>query len=86
MFGCQTVLEMGFRSAEGGFRSGRAQKPHTSPPTPASALKKIYKGRVKHRHVAWCLEREEDGRVSRGVLETENGLQEREKVREIERK
>ena len=46
------------------------------------ALKKIYKGRVKHKHGAWCLEREKHGRVSRGMLETEHYLQEREKERE----
>ena len=77
--GCRIALEMGFRSVWECFRSGRAQKPHTSPTTPARALKKIYTGRVKHKHGVWCLEREEHERVSRGVLETEHGLQEREK-------
>ena len=75
-------MEMGFRSVWECFRSGRAQKPHTSPTTPARALKKIYTGRVKRKHGVWCLEREEHERVSRGVLETEHGLQEREKERE----
>ena len=52
-----------------------------SPTTPARALKKIYTGRVKRKHGVWCLEREEHERVSRGMLETEHGLQEREKER-----
>ena len=82
MSNCRIALEMGFRSAWGRFRSGRAKKPHISPTTPARALKKIYTGRVKHKHGVWCLEREEHERVSRGVLETEHGLQEREKERE----
>ena len=82
MSDCRIALEMGFRSVWECFRSGRAQKPHTSPTTPARALKKIYTGRVKRKHGVWCLEREEHGRVSRGVLETEHGLQEREKERE----
>ena len=71
-------MEMGFRSVWGSIRSGRAQKPHTSPTTPAPAPKKIYTGRVKHKYGAWCLEREEHGRVRRGMLETEHDLQERE--------
>ena len=82
--GCRIALEMGFRSVWECFRSGRAQKPHTSPTTPARALKKIYTGRVKRKHGVWCLEREEHKRVSRGVLETEHGRQEREKERESE--
>ena len=80
--GCRIALEMGFRSVWECFRSGRAQKPHTSPTTTARALKKIYTGRVKRKHGVWCLEREEHERVSRGVLETEHGLQEREKESE----
>ena len=64
--GCRVALEMGFRSVWGCVRSGRAQKPHTRPTTPAPAPKKIYTGRVKHKHVAWCLKREELGRVSIG--------------------
>ena len=80
-------MEMGFRSAWGSVRSGRARKPHTSLTTPALALKKyIYMGRVKQRDGVWSLEREEHGRVIRGMLETELGLQEREKGREIERR
>ena len=66
--GCRIALEMGFRSVWECFRSGRAQQPHTSPTTPARALKKIYTGRVKRKHGAWCLEREEHERVSRGCL------------------
>ena len=53
---------MGLRSVSGSIRSGRAQKPHTSPTTPAPAPKKIYTGRVKHKYGAWCLEREEKRR------------------------
>ena len=59
-----------------------AQKPHKSPTSPAPVLKKIYTGRVKHEHSAWCFERGEHERASRGGLETKHGLQEREKVRE----
>ena len=60
------------------------QAGHKSPtqvPQPPRALKKIYTGRVKRKHGVWCLEREEHARVSRGVFETEHGLQEREKER-----
>ena len=80
---CRIALEMSFRSVWECFRSGRAQKLHTSSTTPARALKKIYTGRVKRKHGVWCLEREEHGRVSRGVLETKHGLQEREKEKSI---
>ena len=80
--GCRVALEMGFRSAWGSIRSDRAQKPLISPTTPAPALKKIYTGIVKHKNRVWCLEREEHGRVSRGVLETEHGLQRAEEERE----
>ena len=82
MSDCRVALEMGFRRVWESFRSGRAQKPRTSPTTPAPVLKKIHTGRVKHKHGACCLEREGHGRVSRGVLETKLGLQEREKERE----
>ena len=57
--GCRVALEIGFRGVCGGIRSGRAQEPHTSPTTPSPAPKKIYTWRVKHKHGAWCLEREE---------------------------
>ena len=67
-----------FCSAWGRFRSGRAQKPHTSPTPPAPALKKIYTGRVKHRNGVCYLERAEHERVSRRMLETDQGLEERE--------
>ena len=43
---CRIALEMGFRGVWGCVRYDRAQKPHTSPTTPAPALKKIYTGRV----------------------------------------
>ena len=36
---CRVALEMGFRGVWGSFKSGRAQKPHTSPTTPSPALK-----------------------------------------------
>ena len=63
---CQIALEMGFRSVLRSIRSGRTQNPHTSPTAPAPAPKKIYTGRVKHKHSVWSLERDEHGRVSRG--------------------
>ena len=78
---CRIALEMGFRSVWECFRSGRAQKPHTSPTTTARALKKIYTGRVKRKHGVWCLEREEHERVSRGCLK-QNMASRREKKRE----
>ena len=37
---CRIAFEMGFRSVWGSIGSGRAQKPHTRPTTPAPALKK----------------------------------------------
>ena len=74
-------MEMGFRSVWECFRSGRAQKPHTSPTTPARALKKIYMGRVKRKHGGWFLEREEHERASRGCLK-QNMASRREKKRE----
>ena len=80
---CRIALEMGFRSVRGSFTSGRAQKPHTSPRTPAPELKKIHTGRVKHKHSARCPERKEHGRVSGVMRGTGHGLQEREKEREI---
>jgi len=57
------------------IRQGTTKAPH-SPTTPARALKKIYTGRVKHKHGVWCLEREEKSmNVSvGGMLETEHGL------------
>ena len=44
MSDCRIALEMGFRSVWESFRSSRAQKPHTSPTTPARALKKNTRG------------------------------------------
>ena len=79
---CRIALEMGFRSVWGSIRSGRAQKPHTSPTTPAPALKKIYTGRVKHKHGVWCLEREEKSMdVSVGGCLKQNMAFRREKKR-----
>ena len=82
MSDCRIALEMGFRSVWECFRSGRAQKPHTSPTTPARALKKIYTGRVKHKHGVWCLEREEKSmNVSVGGCLKQNMAFRREKKR-----
>ena len=75
---CQIALEKGIAALGGALN----QAGHKSPITPAPALKKIYTGRVKDRHGVWCLEREEHGRASSGVLETEHFPQEREKERE----
>ena len=52
-----------------------------SPTTPAPALKKIYTGQVKHEHGFDAL-REKGMDVSRWVLQTGHGLEERKKERE----
>ena len=40
-------------------QAGHKSSTPPSPTTPPRALKKIYTGRVKHKHGVWCLEREE---------------------------
>ena len=62
------------------------ESPTQVPQPPRVRQRKNIRGEVstmlKHKHGVWCLEREEHGRVSRGMLETEHCLQEREKERE----
>ena len=74
-------MEMGFRSVWDSFRSSRAQKPHTSPTTPARALKKIYTGESSASIVFGAL-REKSMNVSVGGCLKQNMASRREKERE----
>ena len=77
-------MEKGFRGVWGSIRSDGPQKPHTSPTAPAPAPKKHIRGELNTSMVFDALrEKGVDVPVGR-VLETEHGLQEREKERESE--
>ena len=58
-------MEMGFRSVWGSSRSGRAQKPHTSPTIPAPALKKYIRGEFNTSMVLGALREKSINMVSR---------------------
>ena len=79
MSDCRIALEMGFRSAWESFRSGRAQKPQTSPTTPARALKeKNIRGELNTSMVFGTL-REKSMDVSVGGCLKQNMAPRREK-------
>ena len=77
------VVELFWKWVSAAFGRVLDQAGHKSPThkshNPRACPKEKYAGRVKHKHVAWCLEREEHELASRVMLETEHGLQEREK-------
>ena len=74
-------MEMGFRSVWESFRSSRAQKPHTSPTTPARALKKNIRGELNTCMVFGAL-REKSMNVSVGGCLKQNMASRREIKRE----
>ena len=84
MSDCRIALEMGFRSVWESFRSGRAQKPHTSPTTPARALKKNIRGELNTNRVFGAL-REKSTKVPVGGCLKQDMASRREKKREKKR-
>ena len=71
-------MEMGFRSAWESFKSGRAQKPHTSPAIPAPVLKKNIRGELNTSMVFGAL-REKSMGVSVGGCSKQSMISRREK-------
>ena len=81
MSDCRIALEMGFRSVWECFRSGRAQKPHTSPTTPARAKEYIY-GASQNASMVFGSLREKSMYVPVGGCLKQNVASRREKKRE----
>ena len=74
-------MEMSFRSVWGSVRLFRAQKPHTSPTTPAPTLKKYTRGELNTSMVFGALRRKSIN-VSVGGLMKQNMASRRERRRE----